>query len=498
MDHKALKNTDSFDNRRNSKAKSTSRFAVPQEYRVMDYQLSKNEIDELRTSLYYVESRLEKELDVKNDLVQQAEADRRKVIDCERRLAEQMELNKLQAHKISTLSDQLDKFTGSQDNIVKHLKDKFDDYNKEMSDKEQKVNQLNRLLMQTQDKLENVTRDRDRYLKELEMADETIKTKDAQIKRLNTELRIAEKTIDEFITCKEKKITSFFDDETIYTDVKKIESILTNLDDTKRDYSQLGKVTDESQLHHCRPYIIQKMRQEELKRLEMEIATQKDPDLNVLPEEVRKIVKKNRDKFGNDLSPKQVDRMLLEINKAYHTIRQDKILKVKAQLGAEIEYLKRVLSLLIPLDKDKARTEIAYLRSELKNAREDIRRLNILTKKKRKGSDMYYSQQHAVSDDQLQDISTEDGYKSNSRFIEKALGLAENAVNETKSLNRKISENVKGFNSHKTKNYSTWREEDHNDDHLSEKWLISEINSALKGSNENMKRMVDNSRLNLN
>ena len=481
--------------------KSTSRFEVQDEIR-RKFQLSTNEIDELKSSLYYVESRLEKELDVKNDLVERAESDRRKIIDLENKLREQMDLNRIQNAKIVALSDQLDSFTGSQDNIVQKLKEKFQDYNKEMSNKEEKLNQVRMMYLETKNKLEEMTRERDRFLKELELADETAKEKDAQIKRLNTELSIAERTIEEFINCKEKKISSFFDDETVYTDAKKIESILTNMDETKKDYSRLGKELDESQMHNCRPYLIQKFRQEEMRKLEMEAATQKEPDLNTLPPEIQKVVKKYRDRYGNDLTPKQVDRLLVECNKVYHGIKQDKVLKVKAQLNAEIQYLKRVLSLLIPLDKDKARTEIAYLRKELKNAREDIRRLNIRIKRKKgnnnKSIDLGLgSQSHQLSDEQLQDISTEDGYKSNSRFIEKALSVAENAVNETKGLNRKISENVTNFRTTKTKNYSTWREEDQNDDLLSEEWLISEINSALKDSSQQVQKMMYASRLHL-
>jgi hypothetical protein len=45
-----------------------------------------------------------------------------------------------------------------------------------------------------------MTRERDRYSKELEFAEETIKAKNANIKRLTTELGVAERTIEEFIT----------------------------------------------------------------------------------------------------------------------------------------------------------------------------------------------------------------------------------------------------------------------------------------------------------
>lgn len=240
-----------------------------------------------------------------------------------------------------------------------------------------------------------------------------------------------------------------------------------------------------------------------MRKLEIEAASQKEPDLNILPEDIRAVVRKYRAKHGNEMTPKQVDRMLIEINKVYHGIKQDKVIKIKAQMGAEIQYLKRVLALLIPLDKDKAKTEIAYLRSELKRAREDIRRLNILVKRKRKGANNKSidlgqgSQNHGISDDQLNDISTEDGYKSSSRFIERALNVAEGAVNESKFLSRKISENVKGFQTNKTKNYRTWREEDENDDLLSEEWLISEINTALKDSNDNVQKMMYASKLHL-
>lgn len=88
--------------------------------------------------------------------------------------------------------------------------------------------------------------------------------------------------------------------------------------------------------------------------------------MNTLPEEILKVVRNYKERAVGEISSKQLDKMLIEINKVYHMIKQDKVLKVKAQLNSEIQYLKRVLSLLIPLDKDKARTEIAYLRTELK------------------------------------------------------------------------------------------------------------------------------------
>ena len=181
-----------------SKSRDNSRMESKDEMK-RRFQLSTNEIGELKNSLYYVESRLEKELDVKNNMVDQAEQDRRKIIDLERKLQEQIEINQHQNNKIAILSDQLDKFTGSQDNIVKELKDKFFDYNKEMENKEHLLKQTREALMKTRDQLEEVTRERDRYLKELEVADEEAKVKDAQIKRLNTELSIAERTIEEFI-----------------------------------------------------------------------------------------------------------------------------------------------------------------------------------------------------------------------------------------------------------------------------------------------------------
>lgn len=367
--------------------------------------------------------------------------------------------------------------------------------------KKRKYSSLNKTLVNTQDQLASMTRERDRYSKELEFAEETIKTKNAHIKRLTTELGVAERTIEEFITWKEKQISSFFDDDTIYTDAKKIESILTSLDETKKEYSWLGK-EDISNLPQWRPYLLQKLKQEQLRRIEMDAEKDKEPDLNVLPDEIKKIVKSYKDRSGGEIFTKNFDKIMIELNKAYHAIKQDKIMKVKAQLNAEIQYLKRVLALLIPLDKDKARTEIAYLRTELKRAREDIRRLNILVKRKKKGGnnksiDFDADFKKHVPEDNINDISTEDGYKSSANFIEKALNVAENAINETKDLNNKVGESVRDFKNVKTKNYSTWREEDNPEEMLSEEWLISEINSALKGSNENVQKMMYASRIHL-
>lgn len=84
------------------------------------------------------------------------------------------------------------------------------------------------------------------------------------------------------------------------------------MDETKNDYTRLGKNPNESQLNNCRPYLIQKFKQEEIKKLEIEAAAEKDPNLTSLPQEILNIVNKYRNRHGNELTSKQVDRMLLE------------------------------------------------------------------------------------------------------------------------------------------------------------------------------------------
>jgi hypothetical protein len=81
-------------------------------------------------------------MNVKEDLVQKAEQDRLAYIDCMEKLKEQEEINANQNKQISRLSDQLNDFTNSQDNIVKNLKERFDDYNREMREKDDKILQL--------------------------------------------------------------------------------------------------------------------------------------------------------------------------------------------------------------------------------------------------------------------------------------------------------------------------------------------------------------------
>jgi len=85
------------------------------------------------------------------------------------------------------------------------------------------------------------------------------------------------------------------------------------MDDTKKDYTTLGNNPDESQLQNCRPYLIQKMKQEKLKKDEIQaIAQDFEPDLSILPEEIQAIVSRARNRHGNELTSKQCDRMLLE------------------------------------------------------------------------------------------------------------------------------------------------------------------------------------------
>mmetsp|Transcript_1291 Transcript_1291/g.1161 ORF Transcript_1291/g.1161 Transcript_1291/m.1161 type:complete len:86 (+) Transcript_1291:110-367(+) len=85
------------------------------------------------------------------------------------------------------------------------------------------------------------------------------------------------------------------------------------MDDTKKDYSTLGRSVNESQVQNCRPYLMQKIKQEEVKKMEMQAAAADiDPDLRNLPEEIHSIVSRYRNRFGNDLTAKQIDRLLLE------------------------------------------------------------------------------------------------------------------------------------------------------------------------------------------
>ena len=156
------------------------------------FQLSTNEIDELKNSLFYVESRLQKELDTNNGLVDKHEQDVKRMVDLERILQEQIDINKFQTAKIESLTEKILKL--EEENKVPVVEEV-----KETDDRDYKLSQIRIMLMQTRDQLEEVTRERDRYLKDLEVEEESIKEKNAQIKRLKTELSISENTIDEFV-----------------------------------------------------------------------------------------------------------------------------------------------------------------------------------------------------------------------------------------------------------------------------------------------------------
>lgn len=302
---------------------------------------------------------------------------------CQKKLKEQQDINRDQKNEINSINEQLENTKKAHEREIKLFNEKFDDMHRELKQKQEKIDQQKNQITEINNQLVFRTKERDRYLKEIEMAEQEIKDRDDQIKRIKTELNLAEKTIEEFINCKERDISSFFDDETIYTDTRKIESILSNLDKSKKEFSLLGK-GDDSKLEQCRPYLIQRSRQEEKRQKDLLIELEKEPDLSKLPEKIRKVVEKERTLHGIELTSKQVDKMLLIINKEYHEIKQDKISKIKAETDSEITYLKKIIDLTIPLDKDKARTEIAYLRSELRRSREDMRRLNIIIKRKMK------------------------------------------------------------------------------------------------------------------
>mmetsp|Transcript_30019 Transcript_30019/g.34385 ORF Transcript_30019/g.34385 Transcript_30019/m.34385 type:complete len:142 (-) Transcript_30019:45-470(-) len=129
---------ESYDVRESRMRKSASGFGLQDEFRTK-YQLNENEIEELKNSLHYVETKLGNEINVREDLMQKAEMDKIELIKCQRKLKEQEEVNKNQTKQITRLSEQLDDFTNSQGNIVKQLKEKFDDYNREMREKEEKL-----------------------------------------------------------------------------------------------------------------------------------------------------------------------------------------------------------------------------------------------------------------------------------------------------------------------------------------------------------------------
>jgi len=249
MKRKNSNNMNTFGKQHNTQNKSSSGFSAGEEYHRKYEQLDQNEVDELKHSLYYVESKLEREMDVNQELAQKSELDRRSISALEKKLGN---IIKAQAAKIEMLNSQLSDFTGNQGRLVQNLKNKFQDYGKEINERDEKIDILRSALGQTKGELENAIDEKNRYLNELQAVDDTVKEKDTQIKRLRTELNIAEKTIEEFVNCKEKKVNSFFNDNTIYTDAKKIESILTSLDDTKKDYSRLGlgNNPDESQINN--------------------------------------------------------------------------------------------------------------------------------------------------------------------------------------------------------------------------------------------------------
>lgn len=78
------------------------------------------------------------------------------------------------------------------------------------------------------------------------------------------------------------------------------------MDDTRKEISKSSKL-DLANSQFSRPYMVQKLRQEEQRQKELQEEMEKEPNLKKLPEEVRKIVESYRTKHGQELDSRQVD-----------------------------------------------------------------------------------------------------------------------------------------------------------------------------------------------
>lgn len=92
-----------------------------------------------------------------------------------------------------------------------------------------------------------------------------------------------------------------------------------------------------------------------------------------------------RAKYGTELTPNLISRLLYELNKVWRGREKKVITRVQSNCSREIHDLKRRQQMKEPLDDVMVKRKIARLEEDLKRSRKEINRLAIENKSKIRG-----------------------------------------------------------------------------------------------------------------
>lgn len=92
-----------------------------------------------------------------------------------------------------------------------------------------------------------------------------------------------------------------------------------------------------------------------------------------VPNDAFTVAQELRAKYGSELTPNLINRLLAELNKVWRARETRQIARIKQQCATASADVKRQVMMRAPLDEVAARKEIARLREELKRAREEVK-----------------------------------------------------------------------------------------------------------------------------
>lgn len=96
---------------------------------------------------------------------------------------------------------------------------------------------------------------------------------------------------------------------------------------------------------------------------------------NWIPSDTFRIAHEFRTKYGGELSPTLINRLLAELNRIWKDRERKQIERIRYKCTKEVMSLRRQLNMRVPYDEVQTKRELERLRVELQRSRKEVREL---------------------------------------------------------------------------------------------------------------------------
>ncbi|CAI2362783.1 unnamed protein product [Moneuplotes crassus] len=475
--------------------------------------LMKNEIEELKDTVRYLEHQLVSKRQEQEEYLQEIFQANAQAKDSEVQCIKEQAITQKHAQNYKQLEKKFEDHKVAQDHIVEKATLKFGDYQNEINNKEEELASMRARLHNKAEELKiaeigAVTN----HIRANDFGAEIVEREEI-IQQLKSEVQDLKQQLHETQAQRKSEGTALLEVEHIKADNERLIKLLKKT----KEFKEFGKYTET--ISGSVRYLPSAQTEKCIVKKCPSNATGENIDPNIekdhwIPQEAFEIAYKIKTEHDGQLNDLMINQLLQSLNKVWRERERKNIARIKSSCNHQLQKMKRQITHTEPLTEVNARSEISRLKYQLSDTQKKLRENVVLGKRNLREASITDEVEAAfkvagcLQDERNRVVQENKALKTRiidaeklhmnedferSKFMQGAAWQATKSYHETHALEQKITDLVTDFKDHERNLYlkddqiglQLFREKNH-------QIVLEEINNSVKDTTNNFKKMMEN------